>query len=167
MGEVIRERVCAEVEDQVVVFLIGMRINKVWKVWKWLPVFLAMPKMIRELYEHPELGMLAARGHFGLRNISVLQYWKSAKHLIDYAHAKNQVHLPAWQAFNQRIGSNGDVGIWHETYVASKGNVESLYVNMPRYGLGTFGNVFPAKGGRSTATKRLSGMRGEEGRAES
>lgn len=34
MSKLIKERVCAEVEGEVVVFLIGMRINKLWKVWK-------------------------------------------------------------------------------------------------------------------------------------
>ena len=38
--------------DGLVVFLIGMRINKWWKIHQWLPVFLAMPKMIKELYTH-------------------------------------------------------------------------------------------------------------------
>jgi hypothetical protein len=56
MVELINERVCAEVEGEIVVFLIGMRINKLRKVWKWLPVRSAMPKMLSELAAHPELG---------------------------------------------------------------------------------------------------------------
>jgi Domain of unknown function (DUF4188) len=159
MVELINERVCAEVEGDVVVFLIGMRINKLWKVWKWLPVVAAMPKMVKELSAHPELGMLSARGILGLRNLAFLQYWKSAEHLQAYAHASKNVHLPAWQAFNKRVGTGGDVGIWHETYVVPKGNSESVYVNMPRYGLGLAGAVFPAKGQRASASKRLAGLR--------
>jgi len=155
LSKVIEERVCAEVEDEVVVFLIGMRINRPWKFWTWWPVFTAMPRMLKELAAHPELGLLTARGQFGFRNFSVLQYWKSAKHLQAYAHAKSHVHLPAWQAFNQKIGTGGDVGIWHETYVVPKSQMESVYVNMPRYGLGLAGGIFPAKGHRATAAKRL------------
>lgn len=34
MSELIKERVCAEVDEEVVLFLIGMRINKLWKIWK-------------------------------------------------------------------------------------------------------------------------------------
>jgi hypothetical protein len=159
MPELIKERVCAEVEGEIVVFLIGMRINKLWKFWKWLPVIRAMPRMLAELAGHPELGMLAARPHLGLRNLMVLQYWKSAAHLQAYAHASNEAHLPAWQAFNESVGSNGDVGIWHETYVVPRGHAESIYVNMPRYGLGLAGGVFSAKGERATAAKRLARMR--------
>jgi hypothetical protein len=158
MSEIINERVCAEVDGEVVVFLIGMRINKLWKVWMWWPIFIAMSKMLKELAAHPELGLLSARGQFGLRNFSVLQYWQSAKHLQAYAHSQNHAHLPAWQSFNQKVGTSGDVGIWHETYVVPAGCAESVYVNMPRYGLGLAGHVFPAKGHRATAAKRLARM---------
>jgi hypothetical protein len=156
MVQLVAERVCAEADKEIVVFLIGMRINKLWKVWKWIPVVLAMPKMLKELASHPELGLLSARGQYGLRNLSVLQYWRSAEHLVAYAQSSNSSHLPAWQAFNRKIGTSGDVGIWHETYIVPEGHSESIYVNMPRYGLGLAGEVFPAKGPRATATKRLA-----------
>jgi hypothetical protein len=58
MAKVIGKRVTAKVEGDFVVFLIGMRISKVWKLHKWLPVFLAMPRMIRELERHSESGFL-------------------------------------------------------------------------------------------------------------
>jgi hypothetical protein len=156
MSELINERICAEVEGEIVVFLIGMRINRLWKVWKWLPVAMAMPRMLKELAAHPELGMLSARGQFGLRNLSFLQYWKSAGYLRAYAHAADKTHLPAWQAFNASVGTGGDVGIWHETYVVPDGQLETVYVNMPRYGLGLAGTLFPAKGLRASAAKRLA-----------
>ncbi len=34
---------------EVIVFLIGMRINKPWKLRQWFPVFVAMPKMLNYL----------------------------------------------------------------------------------------------------------------------
>ena len=159
MSELLKERVCAEVEGEVVLFLIGMRINRVWKVWKWFPVLAAMPRMLKELAAHPEFGMVSARLQLGLRNQTGLQYWKSAERLQAYAHAPANAHLPAWQAFNRRIGTGGDVGIWHETYVVPKGHAESVYVNMPRFGLGLAGALHPAKGERATAAKRLAGMK--------
>ena len=160
MSEIIAERVCAEVEGGIVVFLIGVRINTLWKVWRWLPVVIAMPRMLKELAAHPELGMLSSRGHFGPRSAMMLQYWRSAEHLRAFAHG--DTHLPAWQAFNRRIGTDGDVGIWHETYVVPPGNLESIYVNMPRYGLGLAGALFPAKGQRANAAKRLGRAGGAE-----
>ena len=44
--------------DELVVFLIGMRANKPWKVAQWWPVFTAMPTMLRYLQQHPEKGLL-------------------------------------------------------------------------------------------------------------
>ena len=43
--------------EEVVVFLIGFRINRLWQVWRWLPVFLAMPRMIVELTKDPTRGI--------------------------------------------------------------------------------------------------------------
>ncbi len=153
MPDLITERVCAEIDGDIVVFLIGVRINKLWKIWKWLPVMRAMPRMLAELAAHPDLGLLSTRAHFGLRGATMIQYWKSAAHLQAYAHAGT--HLPAWQAFNRSVGTSGDVGIWHETYIVPPGYREAIYVNMPRYGFGLAGTLFPAKGDRATAAKRL------------
>jgi hypothetical protein len=41
--------------------------------------------------------------------------------------------------------------VWHETYLLPPGHSESVYVTMPRYGLGLVGSVFPAKRPRATA----------------
>ncbi|MCX6397317.1 MAG: DUF4188 domain-containing protein [Propionibacteriales bacterium] len=45
--------------DEVVVFMIGMRINKPWKIRTWRPAFVAMPRMLTYLEQHPEKGLLA------------------------------------------------------------------------------------------------------------
>ena len=41
MAAVIDRRMSAEMDGEFVVFLIGMRINRIWKIHKWLPVLLA------------------------------------------------------------------------------------------------------------------------------
>lgn len=64
--------------------------------------------------------------------------------------------LPAWQAFNKAIGTDGSVGIWHETYAASLGSHESVYVNMPPFGLGRAASLQEAVGDRQAASGRLS-----------
>jgi len=58
MTELSTGRMAVDVDGDFVVFLIGMRINKVWKIHKWLPVFLAMPRMLKELQQRPESGFL-------------------------------------------------------------------------------------------------------------
>lgn len=155
MAEIIDRRVCAEIDGPFVVFLIGMRINRWWKPWVWLPVFRAMGRMLPELFQNPELGLLGARGHFGFPNIMIVQYWRSYDALEAYAGARDRAHLPAWAAFNKQIGSNGDVGIWHETYSIAPGSYENVYNNMPPYGLGLAGTRHDASGARARAMGRM------------
>ncbi len=155
MANIIKQRMAAEMDGGFVLFLIGMRINKPWKIWQWWPVATAMPRMIIELYKKPELGMLHAQTLFAFPNIMVTQYWRSFEALEAYAKAPDKAHLPAWQAFNKAIGSKGDVGIWHETYVIAPGQYENVYNNMPAWGLGVAGKLHEAKGPRASAAKRL------------
>ena len=152
----------ADIEGDFVVFLIGMRVNRLWKVWKWWPVFVAMPRMIRELEKSPESGFLGAAQYMGgPRSPLLVQYWRSFEHLETYARSKDAEHWPAWVAFNKRVGSSGDVGIWHETYLIPAGSYECVYNNMPPRGLGAATNLVPAAGRKATAAGR-AGVR-EEG----
>ena len=130
MAEIIKGRKFAGIEGDFVVFLIGMRINNWWKIHKWLPVVMAMPKMIKELYKNKEHGFISTEAWFGRTTIMV-QYWKSYEQLITYAKNKNSEHLLAWKEFNQKIRSSNAVVVWHESYKASKGTYENIYVNMP------------------------------------
>ncbi|WP_374654700.1 DUF4188 domain-containing protein [Phenylobacterium sp.] len=160
MSRIIANRMCAELEGEFVVFLIGMRINKLWKVWKWWPVAQAMPRMLIELAKRPELGLLHARSHFGLPVVMVVQYWRSFEALEAYARSGSNAHLPAWQAFNRAVASNGDVGIWHETYVVKAGAYENVYNNMPAFGLGAAGVLKEAQGARQAARQRMAAAAG-------
>ena len=155
MAAIIDKRVCAEIEGDFVLFLIGMRVNRPLKVWKWWPVAQAMPKMIIELSQRPELGLLHARTHFGFPNIFLVQYWRSFDHLEAYARSRELEHLPAWQAFNQSVGSHGDVGIWHETYLIRNGAYENVYNNLPAFGMGVAGELRDATGARKEARQRI------------
>ena len=154
--KIIDQRMAAEIEGDFVVFLIGMRINKLWKIWKWLPVSLAMPRMIKELEQLPaeETGFL---GHNGV-GFAMVQYWRSFDHLEAYARSRDNRHFPAWTAFNKQMkNSRGDVGIWHETYVVKAGNYEAVYSGMPEYGLGRVAQLVPAQGNRKEARQRMMG----------
>ncbi len=85
----------------------------------------------------------------------VVQYWRSFEQLTAYAQNRDQSHLPAWRAFNKAIGTNGDVGIWHESYIISPGKFESIYVNMPIFGLGAAGTLHDSIGQRASASSRI------------
>jgi hypothetical protein len=149
-----RERLTATLDGDFVVFLIGMRINQPLKIHKWLPVASAMPRMIKELSQQPELGFQHGELWFS-RTIIMVQYWRSMEQLLAYARNKQAEHLPAWKAFNKSVGTDGSVGIWHETYSAGAGSYENVYVNMPAFGLGKVGELHRATGARQSAADRL------------
>jgi hypothetical protein len=149
-----RERLTAKLEGDFVVFLIGMRINQPLKLHKWLPVAAAMPRMLKELQQQPERGLLHAELWFS-RTILVLQYWRSMEQLLAYAKDKEAEHLPAWRAFNKAVGTDGSVGIWHETYAVSPGTYENIYVNMPPFGLGGAGALQSVAQANRSAAARL------------
>jgi hypothetical protein len=159
MSKVFKERYTATIEGDFVVFLIGMRINQPWRFWEWWPVLMAMAPMLRELYEHPELGFLGTEYFlsFGNRAPMLVQYWKSFEHLEAYARGKDHAHLPAWRNFNRKAAKSGSVGIFHETYVVAAGKTESVYANMPRFGLARAAGHVLATGKRETARQRLTG----------
>jgi hypothetical protein len=150
-----QSRLTARMEGEFAVFLIGMRINKPLLIHKWYPVAMAMPRMLKELYAHPQMGLMSHEMWFS-RTVILVQYWRSLDALLAYATTKNAQHLPAWQSFNQSIGTDGSVGIWHETYVVRPVGYENVYANMPAFGLGKAGTLIEAKSGLQSASGRLA-----------
>ncbi len=149
------ERLTAVPDSGFVVFLIGMRVNNWFAIHRWFPVFLAMPKMLKELHINRDLGFRSYEMWFA-RTTLLVQYWESTEKLMEYAKARDSEHLPAWKAFNASAMKSTAVGIWHETYVIDKGNTENVYVNMPAFGFGKVGALQPATGNRNSARGRLS-----------
>jgi len=127
-------RFTASPERDFVVFLIGMRFNKPWKVHQWLPVARAMPPMLRVLREYPELGCLGSH-QWVARTTILVQYWESFEHLERFARDEHLPHLEPWRRFNRAVRNSGDVGVWHETYKVRAGEFEAVYANMPAFGL--------------------------------
>jgi hypothetical protein len=124
----------AKLEGDFVVFLIGMRIRKPWLVHRWLPVYRAMAPMLRAL--GPADGLLAyERGFIG--GPAVVQYWRSQEELDRFA--RGVMHKSAWRHWNREGRDSGAVGLWHETYQVHAGAHESVYVNLPVFGLAAAG----------------------------
>lgn len=138
--------------DEVVVFVIGMRVNRPWRVAEWWPVFTAMPTMLRYLEQHPEKGLIGFRQAIFPAPI-VVQYWRSFADLERFAGDRDDPHLESWRRFNRRVGASGTVGIWHETYRVRTSDLETIYINMPPSGLATAG-MLPLHG-RDSAAARL------------
>lgn len=153
MGRVHPGRFTADVDGDFVVFLIGMRFNKPLKIHRWLPIAAAMPKILRVLDEHPELGCLGYQQWFGRTTVTV-QYWRDFESLDAFARDPGLPHLEPWRRFNRLVRSSGDVGIWHETYQVRAGGYEALYANMPVFGLAAATSHVPVgRTGHSAATR--------------
>ena len=159
MSKIFPGRMTADLDGDFVVFLIGMRINKPWKLHKWLPVFRAMAPMLRVLSQRPDLGLLGFHTWLGPSGPLVVQYWRSVEDLESFARDASLPHHPAWRAFNRAIGDSGDVGIWHETYLVRAGEYETLYGNMPRFGLAEAGTHLPVSAKGETAAQRRRARR--------
>ena len=147
MTNIYKERMVPVAQTPFVVFLFGIRINKLWKFNKWIPVIRARNRIIKELYNNKDSGFMAHESWLG-NPLITLQYWRSYAQLIEYAREKKGDHFPAWVAFNEHYSGDGDIGIWHESYLIKEGCYEAVYKNMPIFGLG-----------KATAIKAMKGAR--------
>lgn len=144
---ILHGRHLADSDEPVAVFLIGMRINRWRKVRHWLPLFIAMPRMLKELSEDDKSGMLSYRLLLGPgpRQVLVVQYWRRAGDVRAFAAAGDRTHRPAQDAFWTRYAAGkGAVGIWHELLSVRAGAYEAIYADMPAIGLGAAVGLRPA-----------------------
>lgn len=153
---IIEGRRTASYDRELVVFLIGMRVNSLRALRQWIPVARAMGPMLRELMADPDSGLLAFRILPGLRQVTLIQYWESTEKLQAFANDARRTHRPAWTEFYRRSYKDNTVGIWHETYVVPARHSETIYGNMPLTGLGQVAGVVPVSSRGRTAAERLS-----------
>ncbi len=159
MSKVFSGRFTAQTNEPFVVFLIGMRVNKFWSLSKWMPVAQAMSPMLKTLYKNPEKGFLGGESFFRFSPVTtlLLSYWRSFEDLENFARSPSEPHIQAWRSFNKAVGSDGSVGIWHETYLVDAGKYEAIYGNMPIFGLAAAMEHIPVLKNKETAQRRLGG----------
>ena len=110
--------------DDVVVFVIGMRINRLRRV----------RSLVARVRRH------AAR---------MLRGWRAAERRSGHSLGARSLSRarPRRASSDDRRRSTGDVGIFHETYVVPADRVESVYGNMTEFGLAAaFGSVERGRG---------------------
>lgn len=154
MAEIRHGRWTARFDEPYVVFIIGMRINRLWNVHRWIPIMQAMARMLNELYRNKDHGFLGGKTWFG-RTTVVIQYWRSFEDLEAYAKARDLEHLPAWADFNRKVARSGDVGVYHETYRIAPGQYENVFVNMPPTLMSEVAPVTEADGPHASARGRM------------
>lgn len=140
--------------DLVVIYL-GMRVNSP----KGVATLIGFGSKIRKSVEarpdglllHENLLMSLVPPHAAMR-----QYWRDFDSLERWA--RSEPHKHWWQAF---LRDRGGTGFWHETYFRG-GQIESVYIDMPRIGLAKFAPVEPARGSLFSARRRLGMREGNE-----
>ena len=91
MAAVVDRRMTAEIKGDVVVFLIGMRINRFRRVSKWVPSPSSRCRACCASSNGlPKRDCLGPRFYFGSpRRPLIIQYWRSVEHLEAYARSRN------------------------------------------------------------------------------
>lgn len=157
MPPIFTGRFAAYTDKPFVVFLIGIRVNQPLAVRRWFPPLAAMMPMLKELTTHADKGLLGSKAYVAWPTFLIVQYWRSFEDLEHFARNPDDLHLPAWKNFNQRVGKSDVVGVFHETYRITPGQYEAVYVNMPRFGLAKTTDHVPAIGALATARRRIGG----------
>jgi hypothetical protein len=153
----IKPRMTARIEGDFAIFMTGMWINKFWKVHKWWPTFKSMAPILITLRAKPELGLLDLHSWMAPRGAVMITYWRSIDHLLKFANNTDEPHTKAWRDFFRRVGTSGDVGIWHETYMVKAGQYEAVYTNMPFvFGLANASEAVPVEELGHRAHQRLA-----------
>lgn len=134
--QIFHGRYTANIEGDFVVFLIGARfsVRDLLRA-RWLGN--AMSAMQAELFARPESGFLGGENFFRFFPIEtfLVSYWRSFEDLERYSRNQDNEHFPAWVRFYKEVGLRSDIGIWHETYMVHANEYESIYGNMPQFGL--------------------------------
>ncbi len=152
----IEGRQTAAYDKDLVVFLIGFRVNKL-RAWRqWLPVSRAMGPMLRELSADPDSGLLGFRTFPTLLRRDDDPVLGVSRETAGVRQRSRRTHRPAWTNFFKYAYKTNTVGIWHETYVVPAGHTETIYGNMPLIGLGKVAGVVPVNSRGETAAERLS-----------
>lgn len=166
MSGIVDGQVTAELDGGFVVMRLGMRINRLWKPHKWLPLIRANLAMLDELEANPDIGMLAYDTKLGIRNFENVLYWNSFEDLRSWAFDPDASHAPTMKGTMDRMAASDDVGIWHELYLIDDASYETVYYNTLPVGLGRAGTLHPTEGYRRTAAGRLGMTDGEDYRYE-
>ena len=140
-------KVIADNDEPIVVFVVGLRINRWRALRRWVPLVLTIPTMLHDLTRVPDGGLLGYRLLLGPgpRQAAVLQYWRRPEDLHRFASDPGGPHRAAKHRYWWHYGSTEAVGVWHELLISSEGQHQGMYGNMPPTGLGALRPVRPGQ----------------------
>ncbi|HEX2054192.1 MAG TPA: DUF4188 domain-containing protein [Actinomycetota bacterium] len=138
----------AQYPDLVVIYL-GMRVNSprgLKTLMKFAPPLMnkALTPTPDGLLLHENLTYSLLPPHAGFR-----QYWRDFDSLERWA--RSGIHREWWKRF---LANPAGTGFWHETYARGR-DIESMYIDMPGFGLGKFAPTVQARGSMFSARQRV------------
>lgn len=111
VGAIDTERTTAEIDGDFVIYINGMRLNKLRAVHKWLLAGRKLAKMFDRLEADPDSGLLGYQPAFmGVRSGAVIRYWRSLEDIRRFARDPDDLHVPAWKWYEEAVGDSGEVG---------------------------------------------------------
>lgn len=144
MAAITADRMATDIDGEFVIYINGMRLNKLRAVHKYFLAGLKAAKMFEELERDPDSGFLGyLPAYMGLRSGAAIQYWRSLEDIRRFARDPDDLHVPAWRWYNEEVGNDGELGFWAELYVIEDGNYETFYRNVRPVGLGEIGELVP------------------------
>jgi hypothetical protein len=146
-------------DEPFAVFVFGMRLNRIRGLARFLWGLRVLRRILRDLDAHPERGYLAGRVYRAGRTLVAVQYWESFEDLDGWARDHRLPHRKPWQQYLRESLGEETVGLWHETYLASPGSWEGVYVNMPPWGLAAGVNAVEMQATKGSARERLREQR--------
>jgi hypothetical protein len=160
MAEVKPGRFTAQVDGPFVVLRLGIRVNRPFHFWKWIPTLRTTVPLLRGLLRDQVPGLL---GGFPMllywqSGIGIIQYWRSFEDLERFACSKGNGYQALWNRYETSPGADGSVGLWYETFFIDATRYEAVYDNMPVIGLAAATRHIPVVGRLETARRRLGGQ---------
>jgi hypothetical protein len=146
-------------EGPFAVFVFGMRLNRARGLRRFLWGLRVLRRVLADLHTGSARGFLAGSVYRTGRSVIAVQYWDSFDALDEYARDHALPHRGAWQRYLREALDDPAVGLWHETYLASPGTWEAVYVNMPPRGLGAAGELEAMQANKGSARDRLRQLR--------
>jgi Monooxygenase af470-like len=159
-------RYTASIDEPIVVFAIGMRINSIFRVHRWARPTLNTARLWRHVQSKRPDGYLGGRLDVYWRGVGMTQYWRDFDALEAFAHDDSDPHLAAWRQLGSLTRHDQTFGYWHETYRVEPGEFECIYGSMPRFGLAAAGNHLPVRAVTDAARSRLEADESDDGRSD-
>lgn len=139
MAKILPGRITAQmsmqIEEPFIMLILGIRVNDFRLFWKWIPTALYSLPMLYTLIRHRAAGFLGGQATYFWPGIGLIQYWRTFEDLERFARSKEHPHFGAWRWYNKAIGTKGSVGLWHEVFLVKPLCHETVYENMPLFGM--------------------------------